>query len=145
MIYFPFFLVILFLRGQGGIIGKLCWSLWACSSYGSLLCSCLGWSHASSPSPCSCFKLTYIRFLGFRPTCTNTFVHKHLCNILTNVTCPSDNLQLKHASPTGCSISPRLHQTAVLLCSGVLVIYPVAEFDGSTSLFSNSTSIFTYP
>ena len=30
---------------------------------------------------------------------------------------------LKHASPTGCSIGPRIHQLAVLLCSGVLVIY----------------------
>ena len=30
---------------------------------------------------------------------------------------------LKHASPTGCFIGPKIHQLAVLLCSGVLVIY----------------------
>ena len=97
------------------------------------------------PVPRRCFKPTYIPFPGFRSSCRNNFVHKHLCNISTNVTCPTDNLQLKHASPTGCSIGPRLHQTAVLLCSGVLVISSLQNLMTIQNYLAITYPYITYP
>lgn len=52
---------------------------------------------------------------------------------------------LKHASPTDCSIGPRIHQSAVLLCSGVLVIYLSQNLMSIQNYLAITYPYITYP